>query len=183
MWRLNSHPMIWPKGASPGAQNKDKWDICRKIGFQMQIRPIFNCFSLDSWIKLFIIKKHAQNPWDFVCFYFILFLPNFRGKERIMKVRPSVKPICEKCRVIKRKGKVMVICSDPKHKQRQGWLQIELRGVFLQDKMWVDTLRQSQALPQASVRRFVNKAKPFAVPLIPGRETWAHDDRMRLHQS
>ena len=27
-----------------------------------------------------------------------------------MKVRPSVKPICDKCKVIKRKGKVMVIC-------------------------------------------------------------------------
>lgn len=38
-----------------------------------------------------------------------------------MKVKPSVKPICEKCKVIKRKGRVMVICSDkPKHKQRQG---------------------------------------------------------------
>lgn len=29
-----------------------------------------------------------------------------------MKVRPSVKPICEKCKVIKRKGKVMVICEN-----------------------------------------------------------------------
>ena len=38
-----------------------------------------------------------------------------------MKVRPSVKPICEKCKVIKRKGKVMVICENPKHKQRQGY--------------------------------------------------------------
>ena len=37
-----------------------------------------------------------------------------------MKVRPSVKPICDKCRVIKRKGRVMVICENPKHKQRQG---------------------------------------------------------------
>ena len=36
-----------------------------------------------------------------------------------MKVRPSVKPICEKCKVIKRKGKVMVICENPKHKQKQ----------------------------------------------------------------
>ncbi|MBN2849103.1 MAG: 50S ribosomal protein L36, partial [Erysipelotrichaceae bacterium] len=27
-----------------------------------------------------------------------------------MKVRPSVKPICDKCRIIKRKGRVMVIC-------------------------------------------------------------------------
>ena len=36
-----------------------------------------------------------------------------------MKVRPSVKPICDKCKVIKRR--VMVICPVyPKHKQRQG---------------------------------------------------------------
>ena len=32
-----------------------------------------------------------------------------------MKVRPSVKPMCEKCKIIKRKGKVMVICENPKH--------------------------------------------------------------------
>ena len=37
-----------------------------------------------------------------------------------MKVRPSVKPMCEKCKVIKCKAKVMVICENPKHKQRQG---------------------------------------------------------------
>ena len=38
----------------------------------------------------------------------------------IMKVRPSVKKMCEKCRVIKRHGKIMVICENAKHKQRQG---------------------------------------------------------------
>ena len=38
-----------------------------------------------------------------------------------MKVRPSVKPICDKCKVIKRKVRVKVICpAYPKHKQRQG---------------------------------------------------------------
>jgi large subunit ribosomal protein L36 len=37
-----------------------------------------------------------------------------------MKVKPSVKKICSKCRVIRRHGRVMVICSDPRHKQRQG---------------------------------------------------------------
>ena len=37
-----------------------------------------------------------------------------------VKVRASVKPICEKCKVIKRKGSVRVICENPKHKQRQG---------------------------------------------------------------
>ena len=36
-----------------------------------------------------------------------------------MKVRSSVKPICEKCKVIKRKGSIRVICENPKHKQRQ----------------------------------------------------------------
>jgi large subunit ribosomal protein L36 len=37
-----------------------------------------------------------------------------------MKVRSSVKKICDKCKILKRKGVVRVICSNPKHKQRQG---------------------------------------------------------------
>ena len=37
-----------------------------------------------------------------------------------MKVRPSVKKICDKCKVVRRKGPVRVICEDPRHKQRQG---------------------------------------------------------------
>jgi large subunit ribosomal protein L36 len=37
-----------------------------------------------------------------------------------MKVNPSVKPICENCKVIRRNGNVMVICTNPRHKQRQG---------------------------------------------------------------
>ena len=37
-----------------------------------------------------------------------------------MKVRPSVKPMCDKCRIIRRHGRVLVICQDPNHKQRQG---------------------------------------------------------------
>jgi large subunit ribosomal protein L36 len=44
------------------------------------------------------------------------------GTEGIikMKVRASVKKICDKCKIIKRKGIVRVICENPKHKQRQG---------------------------------------------------------------
>ena len=37
-----------------------------------------------------------------------------------MKVKRSVKPMCDKCRVIRRKGVVRVICDNPRHKQRQG---------------------------------------------------------------
>ena len=38
----------------------------------------------------------------------------------IMKVRSSVRRRCDKCRVIRRKGIVRVICTNPRHKQRQG---------------------------------------------------------------
>ncbi|MGE0171539.1 MAG: 50S ribosomal protein L36 [Oligoflexales bacterium] len=37
-----------------------------------------------------------------------------------MKVRASVKPMCEKCKVIRRRGIVRVICEVKKHKQKQG---------------------------------------------------------------
>lgn len=37
-----------------------------------------------------------------------------------MKVRASVKKICDNCKVIKRKGVLRVICKEPRHKQRQG---------------------------------------------------------------
>ncbi|EPY0102413.1 50S ribosomal protein L36 [Campylobacter coli] len=37
-----------------------------------------------------------------------------------MKVRPSVKKMCDKCKVVRRKGVVRIICENPKHKRRQG---------------------------------------------------------------
>lgn len=37
-----------------------------------------------------------------------------------MKVRSSVKKMCEKCQIIRRKGVLRVICKTKKHKQRQG---------------------------------------------------------------
>jgi large subunit ribosomal protein L36 len=38
-----------------------------------------------------------------------------------MKVRTSVKRICENCKIVKRRRVVRVICkADPRHKQRQG---------------------------------------------------------------
>lgn len=43
-----------------------------------------------------------------------------RIKNISMKVRPSVKKMCDKCRLIRRKGTLRVICQNPKHKQRQG---------------------------------------------------------------
>nr|QEV84533.1 ribosomal protein L36 [Hexalectris spicata]QEV84671.1 ribosomal protein L36 [Hexalectris spicata]QEV84982.1 ribosomal protein L36 [Hexalectris spicata]QEV85119.1 ribosomal protein L36 [Hexalectris spicata] len=37
-----------------------------------------------------------------------------------MKIRTSVRKICEKCRLIRRRRRIIVICSNPRHKQRQG---------------------------------------------------------------
>ena len=37
-----------------------------------------------------------------------------------MKVKPSVKKIRDKCKVIRRHGRVMVICDNLRHKQHQG---------------------------------------------------------------
>ena len=55
-----------------------------------------------------------------------------------MKVRPSVKPICEKCKIIRRKGKVMVICENPLRKHHRGQYA---HGVFL----WVYNFLHSTA--------------------------------------
>lgn len=43
-----------------------------------------------------------------------------RAGIKEMKVRASVKKICEKCKIIKREGVIRCICKNPKHKQRQG---------------------------------------------------------------
>lgn len=64
--------------------------------------------------------------YNVMCTFFANFkkcyVPEYFGvlKGDSMKVRSSVKPICDKCKVIKRKGRVRIICDNPKHKQRQG---------------------------------------------------------------
>ena len=37
-----------------------------------------------------------------------------------MKVRASIKRICDKCKIVRRQRVVRVVCTNPKHKQRQG---------------------------------------------------------------
>jgi len=51
----------------------------------------------------------------------LFYWPYVTKKKGItMKVRASVKKICDKCKVIHRRGVVRVICENAKHKQRQG---------------------------------------------------------------
>ncbi len=42
-----------------------------------------------------------------------------KGRDK-MKVQASVKKICDKCKIVRRKGRIIIICENPKHKQRQG---------------------------------------------------------------
>ncbi|MDP2720896.1 MAG: 50S ribosomal protein L36 [bacterium] len=37
-----------------------------------------------------------------------------------MKVQASIKKRCAKCQIVKRRGRLYVICENPRHKQRQG---------------------------------------------------------------
>ena len=72
-----------------------------------------NCGCCGSWISNKIVI--ADWPWSLCdkC----LELP---GKKEAMKVASSIKKRCDKCKIVKRKGKLFVICENPKHKQRQG---------------------------------------------------------------
>ena len=63
--------------------------------------------SADSYLLLYIDND-------------IIDVERFGKENIIVKVRASVKPICEKCKVIRRKGSIRIICENPKHKQRQG---------------------------------------------------------------
>ena len=40
--------------------------------------------------------------------------------KKNMKVRASVKRMCNNCRIVKRAGVIRVICKNKRHKQRQG---------------------------------------------------------------
>ncbi|MBP9699967.1 50S ribosomal protein L36 [Candidatus Woesebacteria bacterium] len=37
-----------------------------------------------------------------------------------MKVKTSIRPRCKDCKMLKRHGKLFVVCKNPRHKQRQG---------------------------------------------------------------
>lgn len=61
--------------------------------------------------------------WFIIAVSLLALLLASRGKDsekEKMKVQASVKRICENCKVVKRKGKIYVICNNPRHKQRQG---------------------------------------------------------------
>ena len=74
------------------------------------IRRIWHTFCAADLPKL----------WSSVSYRFTRMSVGRGNEDGTMKVRASIKRICEKCKLIRRKGVVRVICEDPRHKQRQG---------------------------------------------------------------
>lgn len=52
------------------------------------------------------IDRGRRNGWEW--------------EERNMKVRASIRKICDKCKIVRRRGVIFVVCAEPRHKQRQG---------------------------------------------------------------
>ena len=127
-----SHTPCWPRALWCGG-------VCGYSDEEMQKTPrrgVF-LFPLKNMKKIWF---RACNSWNRMLLYWLYALRRvwtadsslYYGKGGFpVKVRSSVKPICEKCKIIKRKGSIRVICENPKHKQRQGWLT-DLWNVRLQ---------------------------------------------------
>jgi large subunit ribosomal protein L36 len=79
-------------------RNRDPWPISGSKG---------GTLGRGSWEKL--PPPFSFNAWVFM-----------DGEESRMKVKASVRRICDKCKIVKRKGVVRVICQNTRHKQRQG---------------------------------------------------------------
>ncbi len=75
-------------------------------GWRREIRSAWKC-------RLTICRK-AASSWGHRP------VSQFEFELDFMKVRASVKKLCENCKIIRRKGIIRVICTNPRHKQRQG---------------------------------------------------------------
>ncbi|KAI0275091.1 ribosomal protein L36-domain-containing protein [Gloeopeniophorella convolvens] len=78
-------------------------------------RPLLSRVRLPQ-VPHFHPHSHAHN---------VSLLPiasaNVPALARGMKVRSSVKIMCDGCSVVRRKGRVYILCAkNPRHKQRQG---------------------------------------------------------------
>ncbi|KAK9165188.1 hypothetical protein Scep_000379 [Stephania cephalantha] len=70
-----------------------------------------------------------------------------------MKVRSSVKKMCEFCRTVKRRGRVYVLCtSNPKHKQRQGISTLSSEGPLIPLSSNVASTSEGEKSPHMSLR-------------------------------
>ncbi|BFG40095.1 hypothetical protein CerSpe_263690 [Prunus speciosa] len=87
-----------------------------------------------------------------------------------MKVRSSVKKMCEFCKTVKRRGRVYVICTaNPKHKQRQGMSTFAYEGTV--SSMYAETSAKLESSSghsvQAGLASLIPKKHEPSMPSIP----------------
>ena len=74
--------------------------------------------------------------------------------------------MCERCRVIKRHGRTMVICTNPRHKQRQGSKGENLAriaGVNLPNQKRLEIgLTYIFGIGQPTAQKICDSARPLA---------------------
>ena len=78
-----------------------------------------------------------------------------------MKVRASVKKLCEHCKIVKRRGVIRVICSNKRHKQRQGRFNFMARiiGVEVPPNKRIDiALRYIYGIGPVNAREVLERA-------------------------
>ena len=93
-------------GPAAGAAWSSEWSVSGSEALARRSpSPSETRLSLALLLRPSILGSYSRNP----------------AQERRVKVRSSVKPICEHCKVVKRRGVIRIICKrNPKHKQRQG---------------------------------------------------------------
>lgn len=62
--------------------------------------------------------------------FYNVYLLKSKKTVKKMKVRSSIKKICQNCRQIRRKGQLFIICKNPKHKQRQKRTPQKIYGFY-----------------------------------------------------
>ncbi|XP_050127599.1 uncharacterized protein LOC126604400 [Malus sylvestris] len=87
-----------------------------------------------------------------------------------MKVRSSVKKMCEFCKTVKRRGRVFVICTaNPKHKQRQGMSTLAYEGTL--SSLFVETSSKQENNSghtlQAGLASLIPKKPEPSMPSMP----------------
>ena len=119
----NPMAVAWTSWKKAYNKEGDKWVRVKKMSKDLETFDIDNkeIFATGQWNGDPYTEKDLDNM--------VHAFEELKGKNEslsidggsTMKVRSSVKRICENCKLIRRKGIIRVICSaNPRHKQRQG---------------------------------------------------------------
>ncbi|KAL8094629.1 hypothetical protein AgCh_036244 [Apium graveolens] len=96
-------------------------------------------------------------------------VPRRLRREINMKVRSSVKKMCEFCRTVKRRGRVYVLCTaNPKHKQRQGMSTFAFEGPLPPVSLTETFIKQEASVDHKLIAGLPSSIPKNSEPLMSG---------------